>query len=80
MRLTVEDCLEQGIRADVFVDGQESHHCVEADEEAGYAICYKTDNAGDPIVQLDPETGESFIPTVRLDGKVEIRIRDEVSA
>jgi len=73
VRLTVEDVRERGLtgRVDVFVDGKKVTRCIEADEEAGYAVCWQTDEHGNVVL------GQDRLPkTIRLEGRVEIKIRD----
>jgi len=53
----------------VYLDGQDiSKDCFEADDRAGYVVCYRRDEHGRFRVGLDNE-----IPTARRDGKVEFR-------
>jgi len=78
MRLTVDDCIERGIvgRVDVFVDGRKVAACFEADDVEGYALCRPTNAEGRVVADFD-EDGN--LKVVRHDGRVEIRIRDEVA-
>jgi len=73
VRLTVEDVHEHALtgRVDVFVDGKRVTRCIEADEEAGYAVCWQTDEHGNLVL------GQDRLPkTIQLEGRVEIKIRD----
>ena len=75
VRLTFLDVIERGLtgKVDVFVDGKKVSRCIEADDEAGYVVCWQTDEQGNAVLGDD-----GFPKTVRLDGRVEIRIRDSV--
>jgi len=72
MRLTVREVQEQGLigKVEVYVDGEKIHRCIEADEEAGYVVCYL--GSGDHII-LGPD--DMPVPMCVV-GKVEIKIRD----
>lgn len=74
MHLRVGDvapCGTPAHRFDVYLDGERLDKCFEADDEAGYARCYATDDNGQPIVD---GSGEDLV-TVTKYGKVEFRKR-----
>ena len=83
--LTFWDVIERGLtgKVDVFVDGKvvliyfqpdpKVSRCIEADDEAGYVVCWQMDEQGNVVFGDD-----GFPKTVRLEGRVEIRIRDSV--
>ena len=76
MPLTCWDVMERGLtgKVDVFVDGEKVSRCIEADDEAGYVLCWQTDERGNVVLGDD-----GFPKMVRLEGRVEIRIRDSVA-
>lgn len=81
MRLTVEEAARRGWlgEIEVTVDGKPVKKCFEADEEAGYALCYKVDEKGQVVLERDPETGEKWPAISHLEGRVRIRLSLGVS-
>lgn len=75
MLLTFWDIVERGLigKVDVFVDGKKVSRYIEANDEAGYVVCWQTDEQGNVVFGDD-----GFPKIVRLEGRVEIRIRDSV--
>lgn len=72
MKLSIHDKdfpSEKHFNARVFAGGTELNNVIEADEEAGYAICYASDPSGKPIPLPDGE----YLATITYRGRVEIK-------
>lgn len=57
--------------ADVLLDGEKLSHCIEADEDEGWARCMVRNEAGQPIFDPDDEHGDGVRTELRH-GKVEV--------
>lgn len=62
MRVAVDDSLAMKVDA-VYCDGEKLKLCILADEEEGYALCYKNTDS-----KIDP---------VKHEGKIEITWRED---
>ena len=78
--LTVEEASYRGIRERTRVlvndiDVTDLYTIIAADDVEGYILCYARDKSGG----LRPD-GRGNLTMMRIDGKVEIRVLDEVQA
>ena len=65
MRVVIGDPLAHKVQG-VYCDGVKLALCVVADEEQGYAMCYES-----------ALTSEDQVKTVRREGKIEIKWRED---